>query len=292
MTRETADQYSRVLADLAVGALIDEAELTPKPGLVDKQDSGSHADMDLELMIKSANGLYDTFAEIGCVSYRQMPTQELREKIARIGRVGEEKMLQTTGGVNTHKGAIWALGLLIASTAVHSPYTNVEQIAGTAGKLARFEDRYAPFVSTNGSVAKQRYGVSGAKGEAQRGFPHVIEVALPALEKARQKGLSERFSRLDTLIALYKHVDDTCILHRGGKKALHVTKWGAEKIMNNGGVSTSEGWKALAELDQTLMQYGVSPGGSADLLAAALFLDSVENRLDIKLNELNAEVTL
>ncbi|WP_408010099.1 triphosphoribosyl-dephospho-CoA synthase [Pseudalkalibacillus sp. A8] len=278
MTWESADKFSKELAGLAVRSLIDEAELTPKPGLVDKQDNGTHIDMDFNLMIKSANALYHTFEEIGYVAFRQEPTQDLREKIAGIGRNGEETMMQATGGVNTHKGAIWAIGLLVASAAIHSSRTHVKQIAITAGKIARIEDRYAPDISTNGSVAKRRYGVHGAKGEAQLGFPHVIRIALPALYQARNKGLSERFSRLETLIALYAHVDDTCILHRGGKKALDVTKSAARKVMDKGGVSTSEGWQALRELDQSLMKYKVSPGGSADLLAAALFLDSIDKK--------------
>ncbi|MCF6409608.1 triphosphoribosyl-dephospho-CoA synthase [Pseudalkalibacillus salsuginis] len=273
-----ADECSKELADLAVKALVDEAELTPKPGLVDQQDNGTHTDMDFNLMIKSAHALYPTFEEIGYVAFRQEPTQQLREKIAVIGRNGEETMMQTTGGVNTHKGAIWAIGLLVASAAIHSSRTDVKQIAITAGKIAGMEDRYAPDIPTNGSVAKRRYGVPGAKGEAQLGFPHVIKIALPALYHARHKGLSERRSRLETLITLYAHVDDTCILHRGGKKALDVTKSAALKVIDNGGVSTSEGWQALKELDQALMEYKVSPGGSADLLAAALFLDSIDQK--------------
>ncbi len=273
-----ADECSKELADLAVKALVDEAELTPKPGLVDQQDNGTHTDMDFNLMIKSTHALYPTFEEIGYVAFSQEPTQELREKIAMIGRNGEETMMQATGGVNTHKGAIWAIGLLVASAAIHSPRTDVKQIAITAGEIAGIEDRYAPDIPTNGSVASQRYCVPGAKGEAQLGFPHVIKIALPALHQARNKGLSERLSRLETLLTLYAHVDDTCILHRGGKKALDVTKSAALKVINNGGVSTSEGWQALKELDQSMMKYKVSPGGSADLLAAALFLDSIDQK--------------
>ncbi|WP_017437313.1 triphosphoribosyl-dephospho-CoA synthase [Saccharococcus caldoxylosilyticus] len=268
-----AIQCSHYLSQLAVAALIEEAELTPKPGLVDQQNSGAHTDLTLEMMIRSAQALQTTFANIAYIAFQREPSQQLREEIAKIGRCGEKVMFETTGGINTHKGAIWALGLLVASAAMHKPGTPSKEIASTAGRIASYPDRYAPQQMSNGLKVQQRYGVPGARGEAQQGFPHVIHIALPTLHKARQNNIPETLARIDALISLIAYLDDTCILHRGGMEALITAKKLAKAIISVGGVSTSEGWNGLLQLDQELLTRNASPGGSADLLAAALFLD-------------------
>jgi triphosphoribosyl-dephospho-CoA synthase len=266
-------RYTENLAILAVQALIEEAELTPKPGLVDKESTGSHQDMSIELMIKSARSLEQAFREIAKVSYGRVPSQELREEIAAIGRQGEIDMFQATGGVNTHKGAIWALGLLISSAAMNPGETSLDYIAKTAGKLALFPDRNLPQQITNGKRVKEKYGVNGALGEAQQGFPHIRNISLPVLYDSRGRGIKEDLCRLNTLIALMAGLDDTCILHRGGAQTLIAAKELASEILLSGGVWTQTGCKVLEELSQYLIQCNASPGGSADLLAATLFLD-------------------
>ncbi|TCP30871.1 triphosphoribosyl-dephospho-CoA synthase [Scopulibacillus darangshiensis] len=272
-TNEAA--LSEYFAEKAVKALIEEAELTPKPGLVDQNNSGSHHDLNIDLMIRSAKSLHDTFAEIGRISFKRVPDQSLREDIAAIGRHGENVMFQATGGTNTHKGAIWAMGLLTSSAAIHPLGTTPERIAVTAGKIARFADRFAPKKATHGTVIQQRFGAPGARGEAELGFPHVVGAALPALYDARNKGIPEPLARIDTLITIISRLDDTCLLHRGGMDALKAAKEGAKTILDKGGSSTQAGWRSLQQLDAVLIEHNASPGGSADLLAAALFLDSL-----------------
>jgi triphosphoribosyl-dephospho-CoA synthase len=269
----SAAQCGEYLASQAVAALLEEARLTPKPGLVDEESTGAHEDLNIDLMIRSATALEGTFAEIGFTACRRNPGQLLREEIAEIGRKGEKIMLEATGGSNTHKGAIWAIGLLTAAAAMHEPGASPLEIASTAGKLACYPDRYAPRQSSNGSRVQRRYGVAGARGEAQQGFPHVIRIALPTLYRARQRGVSEPQARLDALVALIANLDDTCLLHRGGMEALLAAKEKANMILATGGVSTRIGWKLLRALDEELLARNASPGGSADLLAAALFLD-------------------
>jgi triphosphoribosyl-dephospho-CoA synthase len=270
---EHAIPLTERLAQLAVDSLTDEALLTPKPGLVDAASSGAHDDMTIELMLRSANSLQATFAEMAVFSNRLPPGQALREKLAEIGRRGEQTMFVVTSGINTHKGAIWALGLLIAGATIHGPLASPQQIAATAGLIARYPDRYGPGFQTNGKRAGDRYGVHGALGEAQLGFPHIINVALPVLWFARKNGIPETSARLDALLALIAELDDTCILHRGGMDALRLAKEGAKKAISLGGSSTSEGHETLLELDRKFIFLNISPGGSADLLAAALFLD-------------------
>lgn len=265
-----------LLADLAVRALVDEAELTPKPALVDRRGSGAHDDMDLGMLRRSAHALRPTFATLVARAHGRAPSQRLREELAAIGRRGERKMLAVTGGVNTHRGAIWALGLLAAAAAMAPPDAGPARIATLAGQVAAFSDRYAPSEISHGSLVERCYFVAGARGEARRGFPRLVGVALPALRAARVAGCPEQSARLDALVALIAHVDDTCLLHRGGRPALEDAQAGARLVLAVGGSATLAGRRALRLLEAALLRHRASPGGSADLLAAALFLDSFD----------------
>jgi triphosphoribosyl-dephospho-CoA synthase len=266
------------LADAAVAALVEEAELTPKPALVDSRSSGAHADLNLEIMLRSAHALRAAFAAMARAAVGQEPSQELRERLAAIGREGELAMQATTGGTNTHRGAIWTLGLLVASAAMSKPGATAHSLAVRAGEIARFVDRHAPQAPSHGSRVRERYGVWGAHGEARRGFSHVVGVGLPVLYAARARALPEGPARLDALIAIMASLDDTCLLHRGGLEALNAAKHGARACLRAGGTSAPSGWKALLQLDAALLARNASPGGSADLLAATLFLDRLNRR--------------
>ncbi|UOR13578.1 triphosphoribosyl-dephospho-CoA synthase [Halobacillus amylolyticus] len=277
MTWNNAKECGEVLGDWAVQALIAEAELAPKPGLVDPEDTGSHADMTFDLLVASAVSLRETFGQIAKASYFREPDQQLREEIAAIGRQGEKKMMHVTGGINTHKGAIWVLGLLTSGAALNQSGQDVKRMIQTASEIACYPDRFTPNLPTHGSSVFARFGVKGARGEAESGFPHLTKVALPKLVEARRNGLSESLVRLETLVALIAHLDDTCILHRGGLAALQMAKQKANDVLESGGVSATEGWIKLEELNQSLLEHNASPGGSADLLAATLFLDQIQS---------------
>jgi triphosphoribosyl-dephospho-CoA synthase len=268
----------QTLAHLAVTALIAEAELTPKPALVDQRGSGAHTDLTLALMKRSAQALSGSFAAIALASMEQPPDQALRERLGEIGREGERAMLEATHGVNTHRGAIWAIGLLVAGGAIAGFTAPARTIAASAGELARLPDRFAPDRPSHGLSMQKRYGVAGARGEAQRNFFCVIEFGLPALQTARQRGATETCARLDALLAIMAHLDDTCLLYRGGQDALREAKERARAILLAGGTSTAAGLDLLFHLESALLLRHASPGGSADLLAATLFLDALASR--------------
>ncbi len=275
----TADSATRagLVAGLAVRALVQEAELTPKPALVDRRGGGAHDDMDLEMLRRSAHALRPTFGDLASRAYRREPSRLLREELAAIGRGGEEAMFAVTGGVNTHRGAIWALGLLVAAAAMAPPEVPPAEVAALAGQVAVFPDRHAPPETSHGSLVTSRYGVAGARGEARQGFPHVVGVALPTLRAARKACREECLARLDVLVALIATVDDTCLLHRGGNEALRDAQTGARKVLDAGGNGTAAGRRALRSLEAALLCHNAAPGGSADLLAAALFLDALDH---------------
>jgi triphosphoribosyl-dephospho-CoA synthase len=264
------------VADLAVYALLEEADLTPKPALVDRRGGGAHDDMDLGMLFSSAHALHPTFRDLAARAYGRAPSRQLREELAAIGRRGEGAMLAVTGGINTHRGAIWAMGLLAAAAVMTPSDAPPADIAALAGRVASFPDRYTATEASHGSLVTRRYGVAGARGEARRGFPHVVGVALPALRAAREAGCPERLARLDALVALIARVDDTCLLHRGGRAALRDAQAGARAVLAVGGNATAAGRRAVRALEAALLRHNASPGGSADLLAAALFLDALD----------------
>jgi triphosphoribosyl-dephospho-CoA synthase len=281
----TFDPRALQLADLAVDVLEAEAMLTPKPALVDARGPGAHRDLDLPAMLKSAGSLHGTFLNMATAAAGREPDQALREQLARIGRAGERCMFAATLGSNAHRGAIWVLGLLVAARAMQGeasprgevgPHGGVgpRETASLAARIAAFPDRYAPAQDSHGARVCRRYGVRGARGEAAAGFPHVVDVGLPAMWAARAKGADETCARLDALVAIMATLDDTCLLHRGGLPALQAAQRGARDTLMAGGSSSAAGRRALLRLDAELVRRNASPGGCADLLAACIFLDS------------------
>ncbi|MGY2443240.1 triphosphoribosyl-dephospho-CoA synthase [Pseudomonas sp. SDO52101_S400] len=265
------------LADLAVDALIDEADLSPKPALVDRRGNGAHTDLHLGLMHASALALWPAFKEMAEAALEfggiDLP---LREAIGRIGREGEQAMLATTNGVNTHRGAIWALGLLVTAAALDTKSTGPGAVTLRAARLALLDDRYAPRPLSHGAQVAQRYGARGAREEAQLGFPSVVQRGLPQLKRSRAAGHGEQNARLDALLAIMTDLADTCVLYRAGESGLHAMQHGAQAVLDAGGSASLTGRRRLHELDQQLIALNASPGGAADLLAATLLLDRIE----------------
>jgi triphosphoribosyl-dephospho-CoA synthase len=271
------DLFPLDLSTVAVSSLIEEAELTPKPALVDRRGNGAHHDLDLTRLRRSAQSLRDGFAAIARAADGEEPSLRLREKLGRIGRDMERRMLVATDGSNAHRGAIWALGLLVAAAARRRSETNATRIAIAAAALARLPDRFAhPRPPSNGGRARFRFGAAGARGQAQAAFPHAIHIGLPALRAARGRGAPEDCARLDALMAIMSSLDDTCLLHRGGLAALETAKAGARAVLVAGGTETPAGIERLHLLHAELMALWASPGGSADLLGVTLFLDRLE----------------
>ena len=264
------------LARMAVDALVDEAMLTPKPGLVDMRGSGAHTDLSWMLMCRSACALQPAFQAMAEAGASIDDMALLRRRIGAIGREGEAAMMAATGGVNTHRGAIWALGLLVTAASACGDGADADIIASSAGALASIDDPGAPAQTGHkGERACRKHGVGGARGQARAGFPSVIEAALPMLQLSRARGDSEGVARVNALLAVMAGLDDTCLLARGGRKALDATQLGARRVLALGGIGTPNGRKALARLEARMRLLHVSPGGAADLLAAALLLDRI-----------------
>lgn len=240
------------LAELAVEALVEEVELTPKPGLVDRRNRGAHQDMDLALFCRSAHSLRPYFrraAELG------MDRRDCMDELQAAGLAAESAMLAATGGVNTHRGAVYAFGLVLA--AAGSRLVRGGDLFETAAGLAAAGA--PPPGDSHGGLARTRYGASGARGEALSGFPHA----------RRAWEVLSRQSVYAALLTLLAEVEDTNLLHRGGLEGLAFVRESAAAILTG---PAAEYVPRLEELDNACIARGLSPGGSADLLALALFL--------------------
>lgn len=265
------------IAALAAEALTLELETYPKPGLVSPVDAGSHADMDAASFRASTAALRPFFAALACAGAAGAAMAELR----RIGLDAEAAMRAATGGVNTHRGAIFGLGLL-ASAAGASLADGRLPPPGALGAHVRRHHAKAildgpVLLHAPGARARRRHGAGGAPAEAAAGFPTLYGVGLPALRLARLLRPDEpEAARVAACMALIAHLEDTNLLHRGGTEGLAFARAQAAAFLDDGGIA-SDGWRARAtSMHETFVARRLSPGGAADLLAMTLFVDALE----------------
>ncbi|WP_237478420.1 triphosphoribosyl-dephospho-CoA synthase MdcB [Lichenibacterium dinghuense] len=263
------------VAALAHAALIAELEAWPKPGLVSLVDSGSHADMDAGALKRSADAIRPFFADLVRAGEGRAGMAELR----RIGLAAEAAMMAATGGVNAHRGAIFSLGLLAAAEGVvGGAGGSAEGRARAVGALWGGAIRGGPApASSNGAAAVLRFGVGGAREEAAAGFPTLRRTGLPGLREGRRLRPDDPVAaRVHCFFALMAAVDDTNLLHRGGRGGLAFATASAARFLAAGGVGAPDWRDEAARLHHAFVARRLSPGGSADLLAATLFLDALE----------------
>lgn len=257
------------IGEMAQKALLFEALVTPKPGLVDCHNSGAHRDMDLFSFASSACTLRPYFE--ACVRIGMDGANPAQLQYA--GMQAEDAML-TSAGVNTHKGAIFALGILCCAAGCCGEGSGLDAILAKAAELGDYFLRQMTASGkgeTGGEQQFRRYGLTGARGEAASGFRSVREIALPVLEKYLAGGSSLQHAGKAALLALMAHVMDSNIIRRGGMDAQRWVMDEAARLLQQG-----FGDDDLAALDAEMIRRNISPGGSADLLAVTLFLLFVE----------------
>lgn len=275
--REVSGASCARLAALAVAALRLELDTYPKPGLVSRVDSGSHADMDAETFAASADTLEPHFAALARAGAAGLAMPALR----RIGLEAEAAMRAATGGVNTHRGAIFGLGLLVSAAGALGPDARPLS-AGALG--AHVRGRHAAgildgpeLLHAPGARARRCHGVGGAPAEAAAGFPTLYRIGLPALRRARALRPGDgNAARVGCCLALVAALEDTNLLHRGGAAGYHFAREAAARFDREGGLARAD-WFARAEaLHHAFVARRLSPGGAADLLAMTLFVDAIE----------------
>jgi triphosphoribosyl-dephospho-CoA synthase len=253
--------YERI-GDIAVAALKWEANFSPKPGLVDAIDNGAHEDMNVHLFEKSAEALRPYFYALGEAANGAQIGLELRQKIGALGREAEKRMYDATNGVNTHKGAIWALGLIVTSWWL-TPDADQYNLLNQAGLLAQLSDANVENSGTTyGQMAAKKYGVGGAKAEAQSGFVH--------LQNVLKQPSQTQDDWLRILLKLYASIDDTNVIHRSNLETLRQMQVYAQQVVDD--VQPVLENSTFQKLEQFMLVKHISPGGSADLFAARRFL--------------------
>ncbi len=265
-------QFVRHIGECAQKALLFEALTTPKPGLVDRQNNGAHLDMDLFSFAASACALRPYFEECGRIGMDGASPAQLQY----AGMLAEDAMLRAAGA-NTHKGAIFSLGILCCALGHCGEGAALSDMLDKAGELGQYFLRQmegARHATTGGEQQYLAYGLTGARGEAAAGFPTVTQIALPALEKALHSGCGLQEAGLYALVSLLARVQDSNVIRRAGMEGQHWLTQAAQRLLDEG-FSTA----ALCTLDGACIARNISPGGSADLLAATYFLHFIKTSL-------------
>lgn len=264
--RLLADFCAKKLAKAACDSLLDELYTTPKPGLVDLNNNGSHPDMDAHLFEKSAEALLPYFEDAARLGMGGCGMAELRSR----GKAAEQEMFAATGGVNTHKGLVYSMGLLLAGMGrcLREGGSCTEHAAVLAREDAEIQLKMAGSdPQTNGGAAYKEYGAKGATGEAAGGFRGAA-YCMERLAKYMEEGCGSpgALALCDSMAVL----EDTNLLHRGGREGLEYVRAEAARIA---AMPEEKRLGALKQLDADLIKKGLSPGGSADMLALAFLLD-------------------
>ncbi len=263
------------IAVAAVRALHQELVLYPKPGLVSPLDNGAHTDMTPATFFRSLFALRRYFVHIA----RAGTAQPSFATLQALGMAAEARMLRATGGVNTHRGAIFNLGLIAAAGGA-CPGASAEGLCHAVG--ARWGNAILQVAATmpreasHGRWAAQQYGIRGARWQAAQGFPALVGQGLPAYRQAlRDTGMPSR-AALAAFFAIMAKLDDSNLVWRGGLAGLQFAQAQASAFLARGGV-LQEDWEIQAlVIHQQMVARRLSPGGSADLLAALLLLIGLE----------------
>lgn len=260
------------IASLAARSLVLELETWPKPGLVSHVDQGSHDDMDAAMFRASARAIRPYFAALAEAGAGGCGMGRLRI----IGLEAEAAMLAATSGVNTHRGAIFGLGLLCAAFGARAagltdPATPLGEVV--AARWGHDIANGPVLLHSHGERAHRRYGAGGARMEAALGFPSVYDIGVPALRKAAiacpHNGEAQR---VEACFALIAAVEDTNVLHRGGTIGLRFARRAAEQFIRRGGIERPDWRERALAVHESFVARHLSPGGSADLLAMSLFV--------------------
>lgn len=254
-----------LVADLAERALRMELDTTPKPGLVDRQDNGAHKDMDYALMSKSISALRPYLTRLAVESAKDIDPAKIKE----IGIEAEKAMLKVTGGVNTHKGALFCIGLSVAAASNLASATGSVQAYSFKELVSRVASEIPSARGTHGAEAKRSFKAVGALENARAAYPELFADWLPYYRSLE----GDPFRCHKTLLHIMTTLDDTNILHRRGAEGLAHAEAEAARLLEDFSES------GLSSLNKDFIRENISPGGSADMLSLTIFIESIINNI-------------
>ncbi len=252
-----------IIGQAAVTAMRMELDLTPKPGLIDSQNSGSHKDMDYGTMVRSIEALRPCFIRLALMGWKkELPTAE---DIITLGLEAEKAMFKATGGINTHKGALFSLGLMTVA-ACHELYVHGSvRSDALAANIKALAGQFPYDEGTHGYKVRSTYGIKSALDMARGGYEDLFISWRPFLHEHMND--SDALHR--TLLLIMTTLDDTNICHRRGMEGLKAVKAEAGRMLNDFSMD------GLARMNENFIRENLSPGGSADMLALTLFAEGL-----------------
>lgn len=254
-----------LVADLAERALRLELDTTPKPGLVDRQDNGAHKDMDYALMSKSISALRPYLTRLAVESAKDIDPAKIKE----IGIEAEKAMLKATGGVNTHKGALFCIGLSVAAASYLASTTGSVEAYSFKELVSRAASEIPSARGTHGAEAKRSFKAVGALENARAAYPELFADWLPYYRSLE----GDPFRCHKALLHIMTTLDDTNILHRRGAEGLAHAEAEAARLLEDFSES------GLSSLNKDFIRENISPGGSADMLSLTIFIESIINNI-------------
>lgn len=252
-----------LLSYLAVQSIKAELDTTPKPGLVDKADNGAHSDMDYNLMLKSIYSLHSYFTKLSCLAYNEDVINI--DKIKTIGIEAEKQMLFTTNGVNTYKGALFSMGLVLYAASYLCQQRDKVQEQQLQKTIKLLSTKFSQPDDTNGKKVIEKHNIKGALNSAIDGYPLLFDEWLPFFIKHK----NEEHSLIKLLLFIMTNLDDTNIYYRKGEEVVAHVKQQAQEILDDFSIDRVE------KLNREFVKENISPGGAADMLSLTLFIDSI-----------------
>jgi len=276
------------VAGCACRALMYEVCTTPKPGLVDRANNGSHKDMDIYTFIDSSSVLTPYFRDfvLTGILYCNDEPQQLFDRIRYLGTLAEDEMLSATNNVNTHKGLIFSMGIICTALGyiyANEEIQNINNILELCKKMTvkvkeDFNDVNLKNAKTKGEKLFAQYGITGIRGEVASGFSSIKKYGLPVLKSLREKGYSLNDAGGLTLLNLIANIRDTNIISRSDIKTQEQVQLDLKALIETKKIENVD-VAILNRIDEQFILMNISPGGCADLLALTFMLYFIENKL-------------
>ncbi len=278
-----------ILGELATRSILLEVSTHPKPGLVTPFSSGAHRDMDFTLFLKSTAVLSQGFKEVSHFGYNYKgDLGKMLPPLRKLGLDVEERMFEVTNGVNTQKGLIFLFYLILGSSGylLNKRRLSPKNISSSVSKITAglTEKELGSIKKGKKSLSKGentfvKHGITGIRGEVEKGLPTVMELGLPEFKKAYEKTQDLNKSSLHALIAIMSRAEDTNIISRNGIDTYYDIQKKADEIIKVGGVLTTTGMSKILDIEMEFLKRNISPGGAADLLSATLFFYFIEREV-------------